>query len=204
MPRARHSAAESVYPSPRQATALAYVFWHWRRAEVSAASYVELQRRFHAALATAPPTGFLGSHAAAIQGASWAAAGGEAYEDWYLVDGTAALDPLNQAAVTASRQAPHDAAAAAARGGTAGLYRLRGGRLGVYRIAAWLAKPEGMSYDELYAALQSTVLQTGGALWGRQMVLGPTPEFCLHTTQAVPLPAPLVAQVLARSPIWPD
>ncbi|MFL5496090.1 MAG: hypothetical protein ACJ8DC_17025 [Gemmatimonadales bacterium] len=193
-----------MYASPRQETALAYVFWHWRRAEVSEASYVELQRRFHAALAAAPPIGFLGSHSAAVRGVSWAAAGADAYEDWYLVEGTAALDPLNQAAVTASRQAAHDAAASAAHGGTAGLYRLRRGRLAVHRTAAWFAKPEGMSYDELYVALESPVLRTGGALWGRQMVLGPTPEFCLHTPEPVPLPAPLVVQVVARSPIWPD
>lgn len=193
-----------MYASPRQAAALAYVFWHWRRAEVSVASYVELQRRFHAALAAAPPNGFLGSHSAAVREVSWAAAGGDAYEDWYLVDGTAALDPLNQAAVTASRQAPHDAAASAAQGGTAGLYRLRLGSVGVHRSAAWFAKPDGMSYDELYAALELPVLPAGGALWGRQMVLGPAPEFCLHTPEPVPLPAPLIAQVVARSPIWPD
>jgi hypothetical protein len=29
---------------------LAYVFWHWRRADVSAVAYEALQRRFHAAL----------------------------------------------------------------------------------------------------------------------------------------------------------
>jgi hypothetical protein len=193
-----------VYALPRQATALAYVFWHWRRAEVSEVAYVELQRHFHAALAAAPPPGFLGSHAAAIRGAPWAAAGAEAYEDWYLVDGTAALDPLNQAAVSASRQAPHDAAAASAQGGTAGLYRLRRGRVGVHRTTAWFAKPEGMSYAELYATLESLLLRGDGALWGRQMVLGPTPEFCLHTPDPVPLPAPFIAQVVARSPIWPD
>jgi hypothetical protein len=39
---------------------LAYVFWHWRRPDVPAASYEALQRRFHAALGAAPPAGFLG------------------------------------------------------------------------------------------------------------------------------------------------
>jgi hypothetical protein len=193
-----------VYASPRQATALAYVFWHWRRAEVAEPLYVELQRRFHAALAEAPPIGFHGSHSAAIRGVPWAAAGADAYEDWYLVDGTAALDPLNQAAVTAARQAPHDAAAAAAQGGTAGLYRLRRGGVGIHRTTAWFAKPEGMSYGQLYAALEPLLLRADGGLWGRQMVLGPTPEFCLHTPEPVALPAPFIAQVVPRSPIWPD
>ena len=85
-----------------------------------------------------------------------------------------------------------------------GLYRLRRGRVGVHRTAAWFAKPAGMSYDQLYAVLDSPLLRTDGALWGRQMVLGPTPEFCLHTAEPVTLPAPLIAQVVARSPIWPD
>jgi hypothetical protein len=193
-----------VYASPRQATVLAYVFWHWRRTQISEPLYVELQRRFHGALAETPPMGFLGSNSAAIRGASWAAAGADAYEDWYLVEDSAALDPLNQAAVTASRQAPHDAAAAAALGGTAGLYRLRRGGVRIHRTAAWFDKPEGMTYAELYAALESLLLHTDGALWGRQMVLGPTPEFCLHTPEPVTLPAPLIPQVVTRSPIWPD
>jgi hypothetical protein len=187
----------------RPASPLAYVFWHWRRAGVPEASYVELQRRFHAALAAAPPPGFVDSGSAAIRGVVWAAAGGDAYEDWYLVEGTAALDPLNQAAVTAGRQPPHDAAAAAAQGGTAGLYRLRAGGATVHRTAAWFAKPGGMSYGELYATLEPLVHRTDGALWGRQMVLGPSPEFCLHTPEPVGLPAPFMAQVVSRSPIWP-
>ena len=39
---------------------LAYVFWHWRRPDVPAASYEALQRRFHAALGAAPPPGLPG------------------------------------------------------------------------------------------------------------------------------------------------
>ncbi|HEX3232914.1 MAG TPA: hypothetical protein VHR41_01870 [Gemmatimonadales bacterium] len=190
--------------SRQEASPLAYVFWHWRRQGVAGPSYVELQRRFHAALAAAPPPGFIDSRSVAIRGVSWAAAGEEAYEDWYLVEDMAALDPLNQAAVTGSRQLPHDAAAAAAQGGTAGLYRLRAGsEADVQRTAAWFAKPDGMSYAELYAALEPLIDRTDGALWLRQMVLGPAPEFCLHTPEPVALPAPLVAQVVARSPIWP-
>jgi hypothetical protein len=194
-----------VAASPHAPSLLAYVFWHWRRAGVSEPSYVALQRRFHAALAEAPPPGFLRSRSAAIRGVAWAAAGADAYEDWYLVEGTAALDPLNEAAVTASRQLAHDAAAAAAEDGIAGLYRLRrGSGDAVHRTAAWFAKPDGMSYGELYAVLEPLLVGSAGALWGRQMVLGPTPEFCLHTPGPVVLPPPLRAQVVGRSPIWPD
>jgi hypothetical protein len=183
---------------------LAYVFWHWRRPEVTAAAYEALQRRFHAALQAAPPPGFTGSRSVAIAGAPWAAGSGEAYEDWYLLDGSAGLDPLNAAAVSASRQGPHDSAAAAAEGGTAGLYLLRLGAVGdPPGIAAWFAKPAGMSYAALFVTLGPVVHTEGAALWGRQMTLGPTPEFCLHTRRPVTLPAPLVPLTLTCRRIWP-
>lgn len=182
---------------------LAYVFWHWPRPGVPAAEYEALQRRFHAALKEAPSAGFMGSRSVSIEGAAWAG-GGRAYEDWYLLEGSAGLDPLNAAAVTASRQAPHDAAAAAAEGGTAGLYSLR---LGVQRsapwTATWFAKPDGMNYGALYTLLGDLVEREDGALWCRQMTLGPTPEFCLHTSGAVRLPAPLTGSALTGRPVWP-
>ena len=112
---------------PSFAAMLAYVFWHWPRPNMNAAQYEAAQRAFHAALDAAPPAGFSASHSAALRGVPWAAGGGPAYEDWYLVQASASLDPLNQAAITGSRQQPHDAAAALAAGGAAGLYLLRAG-----------------------------------------------------------------------------
>jgi hypothetical protein len=184
---------------------LAYVFWHWRRPEVSAADYKQAQRRFHAALAEQPSPGFLRSCSIAITGAPWAAAGREAYEDWYLLQGSGALDPLNAAAISASRQAPHDAAAALAAGGTAGLYSLRSGTPGPPpRTATWFAKPAGMAYGELLAMLEPLVRQSGAALWGRQMTLGPALEFCLHTGSPVALPRPLAGLALDCRAVWPS
>ena len=185
---------------------LAYVFWHWPRPGVSRDEYERLQRRFHIALRDAPPVGFLGSRSEAIAAAPWTPDGEPAYEDWYLLESTAALDPLNEAAVTASRQAPHDAAAAAAAGGTAGLYRERLGVVDgtIRNVAAWFGKPDGMSYPALYAALQPPVASRDGLLWCRQMVLGPTPEFCLQTSTPVALPAPFVPLVVGLRQVWPQ
>jgi hypothetical protein len=183
---------------------LAYVFWHWARADVPGAAYEALQRRFHVALAAAPPPGFLGSRSAAVEGAPWANAGGRAYEDWYLVEDSAALDPLNAAAVTASRQSAHAAAAAAAKSGTAGLYLLRLGTVDTPpRASTWFGKPAGMSYGALYALLAPVVEAEHAVLWGRQMVLGPTPEFCLHTLRPLRTPAPIEGLTLAYRPVWP-
>lgn len=180
---------------------LAYVFWHWKRADVDAAVYEERQRRFHAALAAARPPGFQRSFSVAIAGAPWAAAGGDAYEDWYLVDGYAALGHLNQGAVSASRAEPHDAAAAVAAGGAGGLYALKAGRPPAEPGHAWwFGKPDGMAYDDLFAALQGVVAD--GALWQRQMVLGPAPEFCLHGKLPLALPERLEATGLTPRAVW--
>src|SRR5439155_24095201 len=115
-----------------------------------------------------------------------------------LVEDSAALDPLNQAAVTAPRQLPHDAAAAAANGGTAGLSRLRLGAVAgeVPTMAAWFSKPDGMGYDQLFAAVEPLLRSSAGVLWCRQMVLGPTPEFCLQSSAPVVLPPSITALTL--------
>jgi hypothetical protein len=183
---------------------LAYVFWHWRRPEVPAGDYEAAQRRFHEALAAAPPPGFRRSWCLGISGAAWAGGGGGAYEDWYLLDGSAALDPLNAAAVSASRQAPHDAAAALAADGTAGLYSRRlGAEEGPPKVASWFAKPAGMNYPDLFALLAPVVRDEGAALWGRQMTLGPAQEFCVHFTARVSLPSALAATVIECRHVWP-
>ena len=165
--------------SPVQGSALAYVFWHLRRPEVNAAEYEERLATFHLALAAAKPEGFLGSAAFRIAGALWLADGG--YEDRYLLDGFAALDALNRGAVSGDVRGPHDASARLAAGGTAGLYALVAGDAGSLGAveAAWFAKPEGETYEGFQAPLERAVAAPGAGVWQRQMVLGPTPEFCL-------------------------
>lgn len=183
---------------------LAYVFWHWRRPETPAEEYERRQRAFHAALAAAPAPGFLRSFSVGLSGAPWAAGGGDVYEDWYLVQDFGALGALNEAAVSASRSAPHDAAAAVASGGAGGLYRLRGGAaLNAPGYAHWFGKPDGVSYGELFDRLAPALNQASAGLWMRQMVLGPGREFCLHAAIPLSLPAPFDALVLPLRPAWP-
>ena len=165
---------------------LAYVFWHWKQTDIVAAEYEERQRHFHKALATDCSPGFIRSFSTEISRAPWVAAGNDAYEDWYLVQDFAALGILNQAAVSASRTAPHDAAAKFAAGGTAGLYGLRGGvALDQPKYSYWFGKPPGTSYGDFFGQIAPIVEQVQGALWMRQMVLGPAREFCLHATAPV-------------------
>lgn len=186
---------------PSFAAMLAYVFWHWPRPNMNAAQYEAAQRAFHAALDAAPPAGFSASHSAALRGVPWAAGGGPAYEDWYLVQASASLDPLNQAAITGSRQQPHDGAAALAAGGAAGLYLLRAGEPVIPPARAiWFGKPSGMTYAELDRALRD-VVASGACVWMRYMVLGPTPEFCLHGG-AGELPRPLTGMGVELRSVW--
>ncbi len=183
---------------------LAYVFWHWKLAAITATDYEHRQCAFHAALAAAPAPGFLGSFSVRLAHIPWAAGGDEAYEDWYLVQDFETLGLLNEAAVSASRAAPHNAAAAVAAGGAGGVYRLRcGAVLRQPQYAHWFGKPDGMPYSDLFAQLAPVVEQGQGALWMRQMVLGPAREFCLHAAAPVSIPAVFSALVIPLRQAWP-
>jgi len=157
---------------------LAYVFWHVPRPGVSAREYETAHRDFHDLLWKAGIAGLVGLRVFRLAAIPWL--GGKAgYEDWHLLENSAALDVLNGAAISQARQRPHDRIAALAADGTAGLYGLRLGSLNEMAQAHWLSKPAGMSYREFESSLAPQI-RAGGCLWGRRMTLGPTPEFCLH------------------------
>lgn len=182
---------------------LAYVFWHWPQRETDVATYEKQLAEFHRMLGEARPKGFSGSATFRLQGAPWMEGAG--YEDWYLVQDSAALDPLNEAAVAAAVKRAHDAAALHTAGGTAGLYRWRAGagKCEEGRVAHWFAKPAGTGYEELYERLKLFTQQPGVALWQRQMVLGPTPEFCLRAGEPLELPPALDDLAVKLERIWP-
>lgn len=180
---------------------LAYVFWHWPQASVDRDAYVEHLIAFQETLAANKPAGFRESAVYRIRGASWLNTQGEAYEEWYLLDDSAAMDPLNDGAVSGACLEPHNRVAREAADGTGGLYRFRVGNenLSQSRFATWLSKPAGVSYSDFYAGLESITSQPGVGLWGRQMTLGPTTEFCLHSETPLDLPD----QSIALELIWP-
>ena len=167
---------------------LAYVFWHWPQPAIDAGTYVDHLIAFHRTLAENKPAGFQRSRVFRFRGASWLDTNGEAFEDWYLLDDSAALDVINHAAVSGPCEGPHNLVAREAAGGTAGLYRLRTGKIENARFALWLAKPEGLSYPDFYSILDPIVVENEAALWGRQMTLGPTSEFVIHSLNPIQLP----------------
>jgi hypothetical protein len=138
-----------------------------------------------------------------IEDPDWLQTRGAVYEEWYLLDDSAAMDPLNDAAVSGACEQPHNLVAREAAGGTGGLYRLRSGQevLGEARFAVWLAKPDGVSYKHFYEALELLTAQPNVALWGRQMTLGPTTEFCIHSQTPIQLPAGYTGRQLPLLPL---
>jgi hypothetical protein len=169
---------------------LAYVFWHWPNSTVDPNNYLQYLIDFHQTLAANKPDGFHHSVVFRIRGASWLKTNDEAYEEWYLLDDSAAMDRLNEAAVSGVCEKPHNKVAREAADGTGGLYRLRAGdeELSEARCAIWLSKPAGVSYNDFYATMQPLTSKQGVALWGRQMTLGPTTEFCIHSPNPIELP----------------
>jgi hypothetical protein len=144
---------------------LAYVFWH--RPAPGTDDYEQRLTAFHDVIGVE-------STWHRVRGLPWMG-GLDGYEDWYLVEDWAGLGALNERAVSGSRRAPHDAAAADAAWGQAGIYALKRGTAELHGIrhAAWRSKPDGVLYDAYESRLP------GRSVWQRQMTLGPTPEYVL-------------------------
>lgn len=183
---------------------LAYVFWHWKSPRIALETYEEHLRSFHSVLNQHQSPGFRSSTVFRVAHLPWTSGEEASYEDWYLVENSAALDPLDQAAVSEARQQPHDQVARWAAGGTGGLYRLRaaGQSTGsAPEVAFWFSKPDDLTYNELYQSFTALLEQAPGSLWQRQMTLGPAREFCWHTSAQEKLPAVLAAADTLRIPL---
>lgn len=185
---------------------LAYVFWHWPQPAIDRGTYEDHLREFHQTLAANKPIGFQQSVVFGIRGVNWLNTSDEVYEEWYLLDDSAAMDPLNIAAVSGACEEPHNRVAREAADGIGGLYRLREGieDLDQAKFALWLSKPTGISYKAFYTDFQSLTSQPGVALWGRQMTLGPTTEFCLHSQNPIELPPGYSGYTLNLHLIYPS
>src|SRR5436190_17066242 len=106
---------------------LAYVFWHTPAPSADRERYERLLIDFHKTLGAHAPPGFKASFVFRTQNAPWIGNGGPAYEDWYIIEDSAALDAINDAAISGPRKAPHDLVASLAAAGAAGLYQLKTG-----------------------------------------------------------------------------
>ena len=146
---------------------LAYLFWHRPYATTTVKQYEEALLRFQQHLAQQHPPGFSGSASFRVAALRWLG-NRPGYEDWCLLDGSWALDPLNAFAVAGQVMSAHDAAAAQMEEGHGGLYALVWGEpiLPERSTAVWLTRPRGIQWRTTLDALQLP----GTTLWRRQMV----------------------------------
>jgi hypothetical protein len=169
---------------------LAYVFWHWPFPNVEAHTYQEDLVTYHQILSAHKPSGFRHTRVLQMEQASWLERNENTYEDWHLVENSAALDPLNEQAVSGPCQEPHRRIARWTQGSAGALYKLVFGDADLLAVhfAYRFSKPTGMTYATLYELLQPLVQEAKGTLWLRQMNLGPGPEFCIHSSEALIFP----------------
>jgi hypothetical protein len=183
---------------------LAYVFRHWPSQVSDRVDYEATHLQFHRSIASESPAGFRRSFVFRLAKASWVGATGPIYEDWYLVENFAALESLNEGAVSGKNRSRHDRIAQRAGGGSGALYRLRAGQphFTKARMALWFSKPRGLPYPEFYAGVPQEALDEGGGLWERQMVLGSSPECCLFLARHTVVPKALDADEIELALVW--
>lgn len=178
---------------------LTYVFWHRPAPGVRLPDYESALAEFHRALGRPRSTTFR------LARTPWESDDELAYEDWYPVEDWEDLGRLEQQAIGGPRRGPHDAAARLAGWGAgAVLGPVRTGlALRDVRHAAWLAKPEGMSYDAFHASLDEALaeVEADTAVWQRRLVLGPQPEFVVLSPVPLALPwSPVLTEPVRAAP----
>jgi hypothetical protein len=148
---------------------LAYLFWHRPSAQVEQQLYEASITRFQADLAAHPPPGFISAASFKIDPMPWL--GEQAgHEDWYLLEGSWAMDPLNAYAITGHRQASHDGVAAQMADGCGGLYAHAGGEFAAVPQSTlfWLTRPRGIRWQRPFAPIARKRIAGGGRwFWGR-------------------------------------
>ena len=185
---------------------LAYIFWHKPFADVTATDYEAALAAFHADLGGSGSPGLISSATYRITETPWLDRA-PGYEDWCFVESSAALDPLNKAAVAPERWDVHAGISSKTDYGHGGLYYRLSGEVAhaASTRAVWLKRPRGIRYEQ---PLSDILDNAGGVLgcWRKQMVLGPGHEFVILGDASLRVDAPQGWESLAvsRDPVYPD
>jgi hypothetical protein len=169
---------------------LGYAFWHKPRPGVSLRAYERRLLAFQSSLKEHPPDGLIDALSFREEASPWSKRRSTIYEDWYLVRDFQSLGTLNDAAVAEPNRRPHDEIAKEASGGAGGVYRMLSGELSLQDalFATWISKPPRTPYQTFLHGLAKLAADRKTDLWQRQMVLGPAPEFCVHSESPLGLP----------------
>ncbi len=137
-----------------------------------------------------PPDGLIDALSFRVRGRPWSKRRSSGYEDWYLVRDFESLGVLNDAAVANQSKRQHDNVAREATDGAGGVYKLLTGQLRTReaRFSTWMRKPPRTPYPVFLDEVSRLVAGSRTALWRRQMVLSPAPEFCLHSGRRLDIP----------------
>jgi len=136
--------------------------------------------RFQNDLAGSKPPGFIGATSFQIEAVPWLS-DLPGYEDWYLLDGTWAMDPLNAFAISGHVQAPHDSVAAMMEQGHGGLYTNAGGESmpAPRSTIHWLTRPRGSQWRPAIEAVRGSCRRRHGGdrwFWDRRPSLPSKPR----------------------------
>ena len=161
---------------------LAYLFWHRPYATTTVKQYEEALLRFQQHLGQQHPPGFGGSASFRVAALPWLD-NRLGYEDWCLLDGSWALDPLNAFAVAGPVTSAHDAAAAQMEDG------------------AWRALCFGLGRTSFAGAvdcrLADAATRHSVASGSRHAAPGPGKEFALIVPAGINVAAPAGWSALA-------
>ena len=168
---------------------LAYIFWHRSHPHVEPAAYETAITRFQHALSRHPSPGLISGASYRIEPVPWLGDQG-GYEDWCLLQGSWAMDPLNAYAVMGERQPSHDHVAAEMGVGHGGLYAHVWGEACTAQelTIVWLTRPRGIDWRAALEPVRAAV--PGATFWRRQMVLGPALEFAVEVPGSATIPVP--------------
>jgi hypothetical protein len=176
---------------------LAYIFWHRPSPQIEQKAYEDAIVRFQSDLAGSPPPDFHGAWSHRIEPVPWLG-GQPGYEDWSLLEGSWAIDPLNGFAITGPRQPSHDHVAALSGDGAGGLYAHAGGEIlpAPRSTVYWLSQPRGIQWHAATAPTREKCPEA--VIWRRQMVLGPATEFAVEVPGDTEIDVPSGWQLVCR------
>jgi hypothetical protein len=168
---------------------LAYVFWHRPVSQADCNAYKASIVRFQIELTKHPPPGFIAARSYAIGPVPWLS-DQPGYEDWYLLEASWAMDPLNAFAVAGPVQPTHDAAAAQMDEGHGGIYAHVAGDAitGAHSTVYWLTRPRGIAWRPALDAVRARSPRAN--VWRRQMVLGSAGEFAVEVPDDIKIELP--------------